>query len=155
MKSKTRKLLATLLALAMVFSMMVAIPVVASADTPPGLSDICAIWVDGGISDIGYEDFEEALADISYGGLLYLLSPIAISDLTIEDKHFIDIDLNGFELTIGTLVLDDSEVSFCNYNTAVASSLIINDSLELINSSSFEFSDYATASSLTVNCSSL
>ena len=137
MRIKIRKMLSTLLVVSMVLSLFVAMPITASAETPPGPDDVCQIERFGsGAGYVGFETLEEALTWVETGDypdyfdfIIFLLKDVTITgDLIVDNEKSFVINMQGFDLTItGDLVIIDSTVSFENFEDTESHLFVGND----------------------------
>ena len=119
MKGKTRRLTSTLLALAMVFSLFIVVPLTASA-ADENDEDTCEVYDSGGNKLPGTHSLSHALAIVNDADVIVLLTDILVDgDLLIDNGKEIAISLDGFSLTInGNLEFEDSAIHFINDHSA-------------------------------------
>ena len=98
MQTNPKRTTSLALAFLLWLAMLLASPLTVFADTPPGVGDTCAIYVDG-VSDVGYATLTDALAAAADGDVIYLLADIDTGGLSFSTIN-LTIDLNGHTLNV-------------------------------------------------------
>ena len=73
MQTNPKRTASLALAFLLGLAMLTASPLTVFADTPPGVGDTCAIYVDG-VSDVGYATLTDALTAAADDDVIYLLA---------------------------------------------------------------------------------